>query len=135
MPKYGVFSGPDTGKYGPENISHLDTFHAVNKSEKSNGFYVPLVSFTAQKMKFSIKDFFSKCDQIRRELVYSVNRTSLSWMFSWIKNFTPVSIIEIKVIKFVIYLFKYNILCYRNQSTNLQCKPITCFLYNGDKLV
>ena len=22
-------------------------------------------SFTAQKMKFSIKDFFSKCDQIR----------------------------------------------------------------------
>ena len=135
MPKYGVFFGPEPGKYGPENISHLDTFHAVNKSEKSNGFYVPLVSFTAQKMKFSIKDFFSKCDQIRRELVYSVNQTSLSWMFSWIKNFTPVSIIEIKVIKFVIYLFKYNILCYRNQSTNLQCKPITCFLYNGDKLV
>ena len=25
-------------------------------------------SFTAQKMKFSIKDFFSKCDQIRRKL-------------------------------------------------------------------
>ena len=26
------------------------------------------VRFTAQKMKFSIKDFFSKCDQIRRKL-------------------------------------------------------------------
>ena len=26
------------------------------------------VQFTAQKMKFSIKDFFSKCDQIRRKL-------------------------------------------------------------------
>ena len=25
--------------------------------------------FTAQKMKFSIKDFFSKCDQIRRKLL------------------------------------------------------------------
>ena len=25
-------------------------------------------TFTAQKMKFSIKDFFSKCDQIRRKL-------------------------------------------------------------------
>ena len=25
-------------------------------------------SDTAQKMKFSIKDFFSKCDQIRRKL-------------------------------------------------------------------
>ena len=24
--------------------------------------------YTAQKMKFSIKDFFSKCDQIRRNL-------------------------------------------------------------------
>ena len=26
------------------------------------------LSYTAQKMKFSIKDFFSKCDQIRRKL-------------------------------------------------------------------
>ena len=28
-----------------------------------------LVIFTAQKMKFSIEDFFSKCDQIRRKLL------------------------------------------------------------------
>ena len=27
-----------------------------------------LNSYTAQKMKFSIKNFFSKCDQIRRKL-------------------------------------------------------------------
>ena len=27
-----------------------------------------IARFTAQKMKFSIKDFFSKCDQIRRKL-------------------------------------------------------------------
>ena len=34
--KYGVFSGPyfpvfglNTGKYGPEKTSYLDTFHAV----------------------------------------------------------------------------------------------------------
>ena len=27
--------------------------------------------FTAQKMKFSIKDFFSKCDQIRSLLIWS----------------------------------------------------------------
>ena len=26
------------------------------------------VALTAQKMKFSIKDFFSKCDQMRRKL-------------------------------------------------------------------
>ena len=31
--------------------------------------YLPLyVAYTAQKMKFSIKDFISKCDQIRRKL-------------------------------------------------------------------
>ena len=27
-----------------------------------------MLGHTAQKMKFSIKDFFSKCDQIRRKL-------------------------------------------------------------------
>ena len=27
--KYGVFSGPNTGKYGPEKPPYLDTFHAV----------------------------------------------------------------------------------------------------------
>ena len=29
MSKYGVFSGPNTGKYGPEKTPYLDTFHAV----------------------------------------------------------------------------------------------------------
>ena len=28
-----------------------------------------IANVTAQKMKFSIKDFFSKCDQIRRKLL------------------------------------------------------------------
>ena len=27
--RYGVFSGPNTGKYGPEKTLYLDTFHAV----------------------------------------------------------------------------------------------------------
>ena len=27
-----------------------------------------IIKFTAQKIKFFIKDFFSKCDQIRRKL-------------------------------------------------------------------
>ena len=34
-------------------------------------YFLPTGKFlfsTAQKMKFSIKDFFSKCDQIRRKL-------------------------------------------------------------------
>ena len=27
--KYGVFSGPSAGKYGPEKTPYLDTFNAV----------------------------------------------------------------------------------------------------------
>ena len=30
--KYGVFSGPNTGKYGPEKSSYLNTFHVVEVS-------------------------------------------------------------------------------------------------------
>ena len=26
---YGIFSGPNTGKYGAEKTPYLDTFHAV----------------------------------------------------------------------------------------------------------
>ena len=38
-------------------------------SERSSFLYFYLLTiFTAPKMKFSIKDFFSKCDQIRRKL-------------------------------------------------------------------
>ena len=34
---------------------------------RNNSYNLPFVfTFTAQKMKFSIKDFFGKCDQIRK---------------------------------------------------------------------
>ena len=29
MSKYGVFSGPNTGRYGPEKTPYFDTFHVV----------------------------------------------------------------------------------------------------------
>ena len=46
---------------------------------------------TAQKMKFSIKDLFSKCDQIRRKLcsvnynqkVKSFNIMEINWQWLW----------------------------------------------------
>ena len=37
MSKYGVISGPNTGKYGPEITPYLDTFHAVSQSERYLG--------------------------------------------------------------------------------------------------
>ena len=30
MSKYGVISGPNTGKYGPETTPYFGNFHAVN---------------------------------------------------------------------------------------------------------
>ena len=42
-------------------IFYFVTFHLIIVA-------VYLILVTAQKMKFSTKDFFSKCDQIRRKL-------------------------------------------------------------------
>ena len=36
------------------------------------------VAYTAQKIKFSIKDFFSKCDQIRRKLLVTFTEEILN---------------------------------------------------------
>ena len=67
-----VFS-PNARKYGPEITPYLDTFHAVCYFNYSTITFITKVNYhrpminvpiTAQKMKFSIKDFFSQCDQI-----------------------------------------------------------------------
>ena len=39
------------------------------KCRKSNSYHSSLLRYTAQKKKFSIKDFFSNCDQIRSFLL------------------------------------------------------------------
>ena len=49
---------------------------------------------TAQKMKFSIKDFFSKCDQIRSKLRIWSHLLKKSLMENFI--FCAVSMIEIE---------------------------------------
>ena len=72
------FSGPyfpifSPEKCRPEKIPYMDTFHVVLHiyslfclnlyfSLKNTLFSLP---YTAQKMKFLIKDFFGNCDQIQ----------------------------------------------------------------------
>ena len=56
--KYGVFSGPNTGKYRPEKTPYLDTFHAMFPSIKlenarTNNFVVDTIICNVF-MKFSI---------------------------------------------------------------------------------
>ena len=73
------FIGPSAGR--SSNKSHQSSVHKVFQNVQSSHFEVHLGScqttmmelffasrYTTQKMKFSIKDFFSKCDQIRRKL-------------------------------------------------------------------
>ena len=56
-------------KHGHINISvFLKLKNTCGSSEKIKIRYYEDFFNTAQKMKFSIKDFFSKCDQIRRKL-------------------------------------------------------------------
>ena len=38
--KYGVFSGPNTGKYGPEKAPYLDTLHAVSRSTTTKNYTI-----------------------------------------------------------------------------------------------
>ena len=45
---------------GEKDVLHIDVKFATNGQMTSN--------FTAQNIQFSIKDLFSKCDQIRRKL-------------------------------------------------------------------
>ena len=52
--------------------------------EVKNNVYVPIMTDTAQKMKFSIKDFFSKFDQIRRKLRIWSHLLNKSWMENFI---------------------------------------------------
>ena len=46
----------------------LSTLLYVFSMNFSNGSYFPQGNSTEQKMKFCIKDFYSKCDQIHRKL-------------------------------------------------------------------
>ena len=50
---------------GLQNV--MDHYGTDQKAIRYNGNKV-VVTATAQKIIFSIKDFFSKCDQIRRKL-------------------------------------------------------------------
>ena len=43
-----------------------------------------VVSYSAKKMKFSIKDFFSKCEQIRRKLQIRSHLLKKSFMENFI---------------------------------------------------
>ena len=60
------------------------TFFTEKKFFLQKKTYVKNTSHTAQKMKFSIKDFFSKCEQIRRKLRICSHLLKKSFMENFI---------------------------------------------------
>ena len=54
--KYGIISGPNTEKYGPEITPHLDTFHAVPIFWKK--IFMLIKRFTLTKRTLRIFDIF-----------------------------------------------------------------------------
>ena len=77
-----------------KNFYSLNVFTKRSHHRCSTGFSSRLcwrllksrksLTVTAQKMKFSIKDFFSKCDQIRRKLRIWSHLLKKSWMENFI---------------------------------------------------
>ena len=58
-----------------------------NHNDNQSGFYLTnpkILDATAQKMKFSIKDYFNKWDQIRRKLRIWSHIRKKSWMENFI---------------------------------------------------
>ena len=53
-------------------------------TEKMGSTALVFLTITAQKMKFSIKDFFSKCDQIRKKLPIWSHLVNKSFMENYI---------------------------------------------------
>ena len=67
-----------------------------------SGYKTIMLHYTAQKMKFSIKDFFSKCDQIR----------SFLWIWSHLlkKSFMENTIFCV-VLKGMLYILNHDSFC------------------------
>ena len=63
-PLFMLFRDDKCSKFRRKNVTGTDSnrVREANKEQKQEK-----ASNTAQKMKFFIKDFFSKCDQIRRK--------------------------------------------------------------------
>ena len=78
----------------------VDVFNFLNMLQKSIFYYE---NSTAQKMKFSIKDFFSKCDQIRSFLQISSYLLKKSLM----ENFIFCAVLKLFYITFDSYFFVF----------------------------
>ena len=137
--KYRVFSGPyfpvfglNTGKYGPEKTSYSDTFHTMYKMHIIMQYthFESLNNIHCTKMKFSIKDLFSKCEQIHKKpriWSYLLKKSLIKnfLMVQWSPHIVTFAICRIKIKLRNVGRAKYNFpsgyksLKMQNQKANL----------------
>ena len=82
MSKYGVFSGPNTGKYRPEKNAYLDTFHTVLelKNTNLNGAQSYLIKYSG--MQSSFKDIQNALKHSRHsENAWTLEHSEDTWHF------------------------------------------------------
>ena len=79
---------------------------AARKVNHNEALYILLKSpsylyrcITEQKMKFSIKDFFSKCDEIRRKLWIWLHLLKKSFIENFIFCTVPVSFLVLHILR------------------------------------
>ena len=110
----------------PLELMHFSCKHSLITNEYAKN----MLKSIAQKMKFPIKDFFSRCDQIRSKL----------WIWSHLLKKSLMENFIFCAVKGAVYLFydggPYHIetspLICRNHSIDLLCKPMDWFLYDRD---
>ena len=92
----------------------------LNKSICSHKFPKDLyeIHATTQKMKFSIKDFFSKCDPIRRKLRIGSHLLEKSLM----ENFSFCVVCSVLKVFYLHIIFRhYYYVCYKHGSYKAKC--------------
>ena len=60
MSKYGISSGPNIGKYGPEKTSYLDTFQAVKVRNKLNALIKIALYLSHNQRQLIYSSFFTR---------------------------------------------------------------------------
>ena len=79
MSKYGVFSGPNTGNYGPEKSPYLDNFHVVDKTEATLvGVIIDTRMSRQQELEVVLRKDFQRSDMMLVKLVLIVSEQQKS---------------------------------------------------------
>ena len=110
---YSVRMRENAGKMRTRIISNTDTFYAVLTlvENRSNGWNTDMKQniSTAQQMKFSVKDFFCKCDQILNGKLHFLCSVHTTFGERFLLDPALMIIIDIIVLSLRLYPLNYRL--------------------------